>query len=141
MKDNTKTVGDVAEIVAAAELIKSGYVVSRPLSDNAPYDLIYDTGSQLRRAQVKGRTGVEGKITVELYCNARSYSGKYVLDDFDDIIIVDLETYNVAVIDVKAEQLFESTARYKSFALRTQKPLNNQTKGVRMFSDYKIIPQ
>lgn len=140
MKDNTKTVGDVAEIVAAAELIKSGYVVSRPLSDNAPYDLIYDTGKQLRRAQVKGRTSIDGKITVELYCNARSYKGKYDQEDFDDIIIVDLNTYAVAVVDVRAEQLFETDARYKSFALRTEKPLNNQTKGVRMFDDYRIIP-
>lgn len=66
MKDNTKTVGDIAEIVAAAELIKSGYIVSRPLIDNVPYGIIYDTGEQLRRAQVKGRTSTRGKISVEL---------------------------------------------------------------------------
>ncbi len=140
MKDNTKSAGDVAEIIAAAELIKNGYVVSRPLSDNAPYDLIYDTGSQLRRAQVKGRTSSDGKITVELYCNARSYSGKYESKDFDDMIIVDLETYKVAIVDVDREQLFETKAQYKTFVLRLQKPLNNQTKGVRMFDDYGIIP-
>ena len=138
IKDNTKTAGDVAEIVASAELIKAGYVVSRPLSDNAPYDLIYDSGSKLRRAQVKGRTSANGKITVELYCNARSYSGKYESTDFDDIIIVDLDTYKVAIIDIREQQVFETDAKYKSFILRTKKPLNNQTKNVRMFEDYEI---
>lgn len=138
IKDNTKTVGDIAEIVASAELIKAGYIVSRPLSDNAPYDLIYDSGSKLRRAQVKGRSSSNGKISVELYCNARSYSGKYVSTDFDDIIIVDLDTYKVAIIDVHKQQLFETDAKYKSFVLRTKKPLNNQTKNIRMFDDYGI---
>lgn len=140
MRDNSKTTGDIAEIIAASELMKNGYVVSRPLSDNAPYDLIYDTGTQLRRAQVKGRTSSDGKIRVELYCNARSYNGKYELDDFDDFIIVDLESYNVALIDVLAEGLFDSGARFSSFTLRVEPTLNGQSKGVRMFNDYRIIP-
>lgn len=138
MKDNSKTAGDIAEIVAAAELIKAGYVVSRPLSDNAPYDLIYDNGSQLRKAQVKGRSSINGKIQVELYCNARSYSGKYQASDFDDIVIVDLATYKVAIIDVNKHSLFETSAKYKSFVLRTEAPLNNQTKNIKMFDDFKV---
>ena len=141
MKNNSKAAGDVAEIVASAELIKAGYIVSRPLSDNAPYDIIYDDGVQLRRAQVKGRSPYEGKIAVELYCNARSYSGKYNRDDFDDIIIVNLDTYEVAIVDAKKEKLFDSDASYKTFSLRIQKALNNQTKNVKMFNDYKIVPQ
>lgn len=54
---------------------------------------------------------------------------------------MDLDTYKVAVIDVKSEQLFETGALFKSFIIRTQNTLNGQTRGVRMFDDYKIVPK
>lgn len=138
MKNNTKTVGDIAEMVAIAEMVKAGYIVSRPLSDNASYDFIYDGGNGLRRAQVKGRTPYKGAITVELYCNARSYSGKYNSTDFDDVVIVNIETYEVAVL--ASEEIFTSEATFKSFKLRIDPPKNNQTNRVKMFVDYSIIP-
>ena len=140
MNDNSKSMGDIAEAVAAAELLKNKYVVSRPLSDNAPYDLIYDDGKMLQRAQVKGRFSKGGRIAVELYCSARSYSNTYQRGDFDCIIVVDMSTYDVALI--KAEELFvtEEQPKYSTLILRRLDTMTAKTKNSKVFEDYLIRP-
>ena len=52
---HTKLKGDIAVAAVIFDLTKKGYIVSEPMSENAPYDLICDTGSKLLRIQVKYR--------------------------------------------------------------------------------------
>lgn len=138
MRDNSKSFGDVAEIVATAEYIKAGYTVSRPLTDNAPYDFIVDDGTSLKKVQVKGRKPKNGVILVELYCNARSYNGIYASTDFDVMAVVNMDTYGVASLDTVKDRLFESDSTYKTITLRIDPPKTSQTKGVKMFANYAI---
>jgi hypothetical protein len=39
---NTNQIGDIGEAIAIAEFTKAGAIVSKPLSDNARYDLIIE---------------------------------------------------------------------------------------------------
>lgn len=52
---HTKLKGDIAVAAVIFDLTKKGYIVSEPMSENAPYDLICDTGEKLLRIQVKYR--------------------------------------------------------------------------------------
>jgi hypothetical protein len=67
MKTNTHhTVvkGDVAVAAVVFDLTKRGYIVSTPLTENSPYDLVCDVGDKLLRLQVKFRAkGVIPKVS------------------------------------------------------------------------------
>lgn len=53
---HTKLKGDIAVATVILDLTKKGYIISEPMSENAPYDLICDTGNKLLRIQVKYRS-------------------------------------------------------------------------------------
>ena len=53
---HTKLKGDIAVAAVILDLTKRGYIISEPMSENAPYDLICDTGEKLLRIQVKYRS-------------------------------------------------------------------------------------
>ena len=52
---HTKLKGDIAVAAVILDLTKKGYIISEPMSENAPYDLICDTGNKLLKIQVKYR--------------------------------------------------------------------------------------
>ena len=51
--ENTQIKGALKEQKCFLKCIESGYIVSKPLFDNARYDFILDTGKNLLRIQVK----------------------------------------------------------------------------------------
>jgi len=50
---HTQKKGDTAVAQAIASFTKAGYDVSLPLTESAAYDLIVDTGRDLKRVQVR----------------------------------------------------------------------------------------
>jgi hypothetical protein len=127
--------GDVAEMMAAAELVRRGYIVSRPLTNGAPYDLLVDDGRAVLKVQVK-RTcldreneSVRIQLSSSKYHRGRagvSYSGRV-----DLILAVDCEAgafYVVAGADLEQWEI----------RLRTTPARNNQTRGTRSAADHAI---
>lgn len=53
MEINTQIAGAITEQKCFMKCIEQGYIVSKPLFDNARYDFILDTGKQLLKIQVK----------------------------------------------------------------------------------------
>lgn len=53
MEKNTQIIGALTEQKCFIKCIELGYVVSKPLFDNARYDFILDTGKKLLKIQVK----------------------------------------------------------------------------------------
>jgi hypothetical protein len=53
MKLSSKSSGERAELLSAAECCKYGIVVCFPHSDNVPYDFIIDNNKKLYKIQVK----------------------------------------------------------------------------------------
>lgn len=70
--------------MAAAELVKRGYIVARPLTNGAAYDLLVDTGSRVVKVQVKRASRLANgsfriKLTSSKYHRGRqaiSYAGR-----------------------------------------------------------------
>ena len=50
---NTRRIGDVGEAYAIAKFTQAGFIVSKPLSENSPYDFIVDYNHKLTKIQVK----------------------------------------------------------------------------------------
>lgn len=55
-----KVQGNIAEVKAILHFTEKGYMVSKPLFENTPYDLIIDISGKLERVQVKSSTCLEG---------------------------------------------------------------------------------
>jgi Holliday junction resolvase-like predicted endonuclease len=61
---NTVSIGDIGESLAIAKFTKEGLTVSKPLSNNAKYDLIVEFNNKLYKVQVKTTNSIkEGKMT------------------------------------------------------------------------------
>lgn len=61
MENNTQIKGAITEQKCFLKCIQQGWIVSKPLFDNARYDFIVDTGNQLLKIQVKTSTWNEDK--------------------------------------------------------------------------------
>lgn len=130
MRSNSKTVGDLAELKVACYFAELGYVVSKPIGDNASYDLIIDTGVSLKKVQVKARCIRDGKISVELRTTMVNYVRPYNKEDFDLLAVFNIDTMQIALLD------WDQIGDCENVILRTQRPKNNQSKNVKMFEDY-----
>lgn len=62
-----KVQGNIGEAAAILYFARLGYIVSKPLFENTPYDLIVDNGEGLQRVQVKTSNSLrKGNFRVEL---------------------------------------------------------------------------
>lgn len=130
MRDNTKTVGDLAELKIACLFAEKGYFVSRPMTDNAPYDLIVDDGTRLKKVQIKARSVRNSKVSVELRSMMVNYNRKYEKNDFDLLGIYLIESGDIALLD------WDQIGDVETLTLRVGPSKNNQTKNVKHFKDY-----
>lgn len=131
---NTTQLGDIAELMTAAELARRGYIVSRPLTNGAPYDLIVDTDQGIRRVQIK-KAGRTPSGAWRLMCStSKSHRGRSPASydgRVDCVIAVDCETpayYLVHGEDLKQMAIY----------VRTEETKNNQKSGVRLADDYRL---
>ena len=53
MENNTQYIGQLTEQKCFVKCLEMGYLISKPLFDNARYDFILDIGDKLLRIQVK----------------------------------------------------------------------------------------
>lgn len=127
---NTKTLGDLAELKAALYFAEQGYVVSKPIGDNAPYDLIVDKDNKLQKVQVKARSERNGVISVEMRSCMRNYTYFYTRDDFDILAAYNADSGKMAFLT------WDDIGDKQGVALRTTPPKNGQKKGVMMMEDY-----
>ena len=134
MRQNTKTIGDIAELKAAAHLAELGYFISRPLTDNAPYDLIVDIEGQLLKVQVKSRALVKGAVSVGLTRRSHKSRLAYGEGDFDIMALYCSTTDAFAFIPWKEMQNLSS-----GISLRIDPPKNGQQIGIRYFKEYSEI--
>ena len=133
MKSTTQ-LGDIAELMTAAELARRGYIVSRPLTNGAPYDLLIDTQDGIRRVQVKKASrSITGAW--RLMCStSKSHRGRSPVSyngRVDCIIAVDLDEPAYFLI-------FGNDLQNLSIFIRTDAAKNNQKDGIRLAADYSL---
>jgi PD-(D/E)XK nuclease superfamily protein len=132
----TKTKGDLAELMVAADLRKKGYKVAIPFGEDWDYDLVIERDGQLERVQVK-HVRSDGAV-VEVPCRSHSLTnGKVKRTKFYSALTIDW----LAVYDAATEQCFYVPAHElgngrTSLSLRIAPTRNHQARGIRLASDY-----
>ncbi|KND48505.1 MAG: hypothetical protein AB200_02130 [Parcubacteria bacterium C7867-005] len=98
----TQRKGDVAVAQAVATFTRYGFDVSLPLTESAAYDLIVDTGKDIRRVQIKFASGKEVGLR-RVHSNSKGYVVKKPLKNtFDWLYVLNssgeefLVTYSLA---------------------------------------------
>ena len=133
LKENTKAIGDLAELKVACDLTEKGYVVSKPIGDNAPYDMIIDMDGTLKKVQVKARSERDNKVSVELRSCMRNYTHYYNKDEWDILAVYNIDRGEIAYLN------WVDIGDNSVIRLRTELPKNNQKFGVKMFEDYSVL--
>ena len=84
----TQRKGDVAVTRAIASFTEVGWDVALPVSESARYDLIIDTGLELKRVQVKFTSTVEVDLR-RIHSNSKGYAiKKYKSKNFDWLYVL-----------------------------------------------------
>jgi hypothetical protein len=135
-KRDTKSKGDISELVVAVALTRAGYAVSKPLGENQRYDLVADDGERLHRVQVKtGR--IRGGVVKFSCCSThghrrtgnlatRPYTGQIEL-----LAVYCPESGKVYIVP-------EAELTRSVIHLRLVAPRNNMTKSIRWASSYEL---
>ena len=133
---NSKDKGDISEAVVAAEFLKLGIPVSKPLGDNQPYDLIIDFNCILKKVQIKTArnkgdyTLIPTSKSINTYLTKDKRRTSYK-DKVDFIVAYCHTTNECYVIDVNEVGNVQVT-------LRENLPINKQIKGIRYKKDYLL---
>ena len=124
----TKSKGDLAELMVAADLRRKGYKIAIPFGED---DLILERGDRLERVQVKYATS-DGAV-IEARCRSHSLTnGKikrtkyYTAATIDWLAIYDATTQRCFYVPVK-----ELGNGRNSISLRLAPARNHQSQGIR----------
>lgn len=132
--ETTNSKGDLAVAKVHLLAIEKGFIVSRPLSDSARYDLIVDDGvlkrTQIKYADGKGSNGSQGVVRVGL---EKKYKDKVLLYSEKDI---DLLLVYIPKIDRICAFKSDIFAERKNLYIRYQPAKNGQKNGCLSASDY-----
>ena len=127
---NTDLAGEHCEHIATLRLMKMGYIISKPVN-KCRYDLIIDDKEHMYRIQVKKADVKKDYIEFRTTSVSRSGRKQYNADEIDFFAVIDIESENVYMIDVK------KCSKEKQ-RLRTTNPLNNQKKLVLFAKDFLL---
>jgi len=130
----TKSIGELSEIIVMGALASAGYLVSVPLGENRRYDLIIDKDGTLARVQVKtGR--VRKGVVVWACCSSHTHrkgpASRPCPGEIDFFGVYCRELQSVYLIPIGA------TARL-SGSLRLDPPRNGQSRKIRWANDYLL---
>lgn len=132
---NTKQIGELSEAIIIVELMKFGYIVSKPIGDNQRYDLVIeDKTGNLLKCQCKTAQKNEGAIKFNT-SNVNWNSGGYVVRNYRDscdlFLVYSPDTMCVYKIPV-------GECGNRSFSLHIEKTKKYSNKNIRWADDYRL---
>jgi len=134
---HTKTIGDLGVLKAQPDLYQRGYIVSVPLSEHAPFDLVITRDGRSRTVQVKTRRlDATGSFEVKMASTWADRRGSHRVPVDPDRI----DLYCVWCPDVDVCFYFDPHGLGSSIRLRVRAPKNGQRRRVRVASDYREVP-
>lgn len=105
-----KQQGDTAELRFMLLNHELGYIVSKPFGDNAKYDLIVDTGTELQKIQIKSTKRKETSCGMDCYnclvCSGGDSKQRYSDQDIDYIaiyVIPENAWYKIPIKEIKGK--------------------------------------
>lgn len=135
MSSHSKRIGDIGQAEITARLLHyENIIVSKPVSDNEPYDLIVDIENKLYRVQVKTTETVKNNSMIfaaSITNPFKKTNKRYTASEIDWFMLYCVENnyYGLVTID-------EYTS--KEIVLRLTPPLNNNFTNVKMASMYAL---
>ena len=135
----TKSKGDLAELMVAADLRRKGYKIAIPFGEDWDYDLILERGDRLERVQVKYATS-DGAV-IEARCRSHSLTnGKIKRTKYYTAATIDW----LAIYDATTQRCFYVPAKElgngrNSISLRLAPARNNQSQGIRLAAAYQDL--
>lgn len=123
---NTKQQGDVGVAQAIAYYTTKGYIVSTPLTDNSPYDLVVDKGCTPFRVQIKTSSNIKpsGSYEVQLQTSGgnQSWNGlkKKINSDRVDLVFILLSNgkmYEFPINHLSGRSTVTLGEKYSEFCL------------------------
>ena len=138
---NTTSIGDIGESLAIAKFTKEGLTVSKPLSNDARYDLIVEINNGLYRVQVKSTNSIkDGKMVFATkttnYTKGSWASNAYNPSDIDIFFLYCLENDWCGLYFVN-----EATSIPVELNIRLIPAKNGQKVGIRLAEDYVFEKQ
>jgi hypothetical protein len=136
---HTHDKGDLAELSVARDLVKRGYTVFVPLSQNTYADLVVLRKEVLEPIQIKYVTSDNGKLDVSLRRTMTTSSQCKTTYRYKDTPLKWIAVYNPCIDKVcyLPRKVWEGSQR--SLTVRIEPTKNKQRKGVILFYDYEDI--
>ncbi|MBV9700763.1 MAG: hypothetical protein JO078_11650 [Candidatus Eremiobacteraeota bacterium] len=131
---DTKSIGELSELIVATALARKGYLVAKPIGENARYDLIIDLDEKLSRVQVKTGRLRNGAILFNTYSSHYHRKGgvcKSYVDQIDFFGVYCPQLCSVYLIPL-------SDTAPSSGSLRVHATKNGQNSHVRWAEPYLI---
>jgi hypothetical protein len=129
---DTKLKSDITELTVAAELLKRGFKVLKPIGDRLSYDLAVDINGFLVRIQVKAAWDNEKKL-MHLVDNRRTCTNRrrmkrkyYDVADFDVAILVNLESSSFYIMPIAVFVKYASSIAIVENKKRQRLPLSSK---------------
>ena len=132
---NNKQIGLITEQKVIVKLLELGYIVSKVIGDNAPYDVVIERDSILLRAQIKSGRYRNGCVLFNTVAYRLNTKGSYISNYIGraDIFIIycqELEIYlSVLVLACPSKS---------GMAFRVDKPKNNQRANVHYYQNFLL---
>lgn len=134
---NSKTVGELTELVIMTELTRRGKTVLVPWGDNQRYDLAVDEGEgRVTRIQCKtGRLKQSKGVIVFATCSSYAHRGKgkkSYRGEADEFYVYCPDNGKIYVVPVME-------ASRREMWLRVEPTKNGQAQNVRWAKDYELV--
>jgi hypothetical protein len=133
---HTKTDADLGEYKAIVDLHERGYVVSNPLTEHAPFDLVIWKNGEASTVQVKFRSKDNGKVNIRFRATQWNTDGSYNREIDKGPIYI----YCVYCPEPDECYYFDPDEFGKSATFRIDPPKNGQSEGIHFAENYKRVP-
>ncbi len=138
-RHHTKDKGDLGVLKAQVDLTEKGWLILKPQTEHAPFDLVIYKDGTFKKVQVKYRSLTKsGTLEVRLFSYWSNKAG--VNKSPAEVSEIDIVCIYCPEIDKCCYVKIEDISKGLGLTLRVKTPKNNQKISVKMFSDYCQVP-
>ncbi len=134
---HTKQKGDLGVLKAQLDLFEQGFIILNPMTEHAPFDLVAYRDKKFLRIQVKYKSvDKTGSITVHFRSCWADKNGTHM----QPVDKREVDIYCIYCPDTDECYYFNPSEFKRSVTLRVEMPKNNQSKNIKLATDYKRVP-
>ena len=133
---HTKNKGDLGVLKAMCDLCQKGYIILKPETEHAPFDIAIWKDGVFSTVQVKYRSVHNGNISAQFVSTWSDRHGTHRVPVNKNYI----DIYCIFCPDTDECYYIKSSDFNKSVTLRVEMPKNNQKKNINLASDYREVP-